>query len=55
MPTYQTEAHNRRIRGQNISIVNYTPNLQDGERNAVRNAIEDVLYEIFCKYVSSKT
>lgn len=55
MPTYYTEAHNRRIRGQNISVVNYTPDFQDGERNAVKSAIEDVLYEIFCKYVSSKT
>lgn len=55
MTTYRTEAHERCIRGQIISVVNLTPEFRRDERNAAKTSIEQQLYEIFCKYVSSKT
>ena len=55
MTTYQTEAHEKRICGQIISVVNLTPSFRENERKAVKKSIEQQLYEIFCKYVSSKT
>ena len=55
MTAYQTEAHERCIQGQIISVVNLTPEFRRDEKNAVKKAIEQQLYEIFCKYVSGKT
>lgn len=54
MTTYITEAHEKRIRGQIISVVNLTPSFREDQKSAVKRAIEHQLYEIFCKYVSSK-
>ena len=50
MTTYIIEAHEKRIRGQIISVVNLTPSFREDQKSAVKRAI----YEIFCKYVSSK-
>ncbi len=55
MTTYITEAHEKHIRGQVISVVNLTPSFREEQKSAVKKAIEQQLYEIFCKYVSSKT
>ena len=54
MTAYRTEAHERCIRGQVISVVNLTPDFRWDEKNAARKFIEQQLYEIFCKYVSGK-
>ena len=54
MTTYITEAHEMRIRGQIISVVNMTPSFREDQKIAVKKVIEQQLYEIFCKYVSSK-
>lgn len=54
MNTYITEAHEKRIHGQIISVVNLTPSFREDQKIAVKRAIEQQLYEIFCKYVSSK-
>ena len=54
MTTYITEAHERHIRGQIISVVNLTPSFREDQKNAVKKEIEQQLFEIFCKYVSSK-
>ena len=54
MTTYITEAHEKRIRGQIISVVNMTPSFGEVQKIAVKKVIEQQLYEIFCKYVSSK-
>ena len=55
MITYITEAHEKRLCGQVISVVNLTPDFREDQKNAVKKAIEQQLYDIFCKYVSSKT
>lgn len=55
MIPYITEAHETRIRGQAISVVNLTPNFREDQKNTVKNSIEQRLYEIFCQYVSSET
>ena len=55
MTTYITEAHEKRIRGQVISVVNLTPSFREDQKSATKKAIEQQLYEIFCKYMSSKT
>ncbi len=54
MTTYTTEAHEKRIHGQIISVVNLTPSFREDQKIAVKKAIEQQLYEIFCKYVSSE-
>ena len=54
MTTYITEAHEKCIRGQIISVVNMTPSFREDQKIAVKKVIEQQLYEIFCKYVSSK-
>lgn len=54
MTTYITEVHEKRIRGQIISVVNMTPSFREDQKIAVKKVIEQQLYEIFCKYVSSK-
>ena len=54
MTTYITEAHEERMRGQIISVVNMTPSFREDQKIAVKKVIEQQLYEIFCKYVSSK-
>ena len=38
------------IRGRKISVVNCTPEYRAEERVLVKKAIEQQLYEIFCKY-----
>ncbi len=55
MFAYITETHERCIRGQNISVVNLTPEFRWDEKNAAKKQIEMRLYEIFCKYVKDKT
>ncbi len=55
MTTYITEAHEKRIHGQIISVVNLTPDFREDQKSAVKRTIEQQLYEIFCKYESSKT
>ena len=55
MTTYITEAHEKRIHGQVISVVNLTPSFREEQKSAVKKAIEQQLYEIFCKYVSVGT
>lgn len=53
--TYNTEAHERWSKGLTLTVANLTPVYRREERNAVKKRIEQQLYEIFCKYVSSKT
>ena len=53
MTTYITEAHEKRVRGQVISVVNLTPNFREDQKSAANKAIEQQLYEIFCKYVKA--
>ena len=54
MATYITEAHEKRICGRVIFVVNLTPSFREDQKNAVKKEIEQQLFEIFCKYVSSK-
>ena len=54
---YCTEAHERCYHSRTILVENATPH-HDGvyrreEREAVKKAIEEQLYDVFCKYVSS--
>lgn len=53
--TYHTEAHEWQYRDHIILIENKSPNYRGEEREAVKKAIEEQLYEIFCKYVSCET
>ena len=53
MITYITEAHEKRIRGQVISVVNLTPDFREDQKSAVKKAIGQQLYEIFCKYMKA--
>ena len=46
---YHTEAHERRYQNRTILIENY----RWEERETVKKAIEERLYDIFCKYASS--
>ena len=50
----QTEAHERRIQGKTLLVVNRTPDYRGDERNAVKKAIEQQLYEVFCKYAPNE-
>ena len=52
MTTYITETHEKRINGQVISVVNLTPSFREEQKSTVNKAIEQRLYEIFCKYIS---
>lgn len=52
---YFTEAHERRYHDRTILIENATPNYRWDERENVKKAIEERLYDIFCKYASSKS
>lgn len=49
---YCTEAHERCYHSRTILIENATPVYRREEREAVKKAIEERLYDIFCKYVS---
>lgn len=49
---YYTEAHERRYHSRTILVENATPVYRREEREAVKKAIEERLYDIFCKYVS---
>ncbi len=49
---YSTETHERRYRGGTILVENAAPVYRWEEREAVKKAIEERLYEIFSKYVS---
>ena len=40
MTTYITEAHEKRIRGQIISVVNLTPSFREDQKSAVKRAID---------------
>ena len=55
MTTYITEAHEKRIRGQVISVVNLTPSFREDQKSAAKKLIEQQLYEIFCKYGSVRS
>jgi len=50
---YSTEAHERCYHNRTILVENATPVYRWEERKAVKKAIEERLYDIFCKYVSS--
>ena len=50
---YHTEAHERRYQNRTILIENATPVYRWEERDTVKKAIEERLYDIFCKYASS--
>lgn len=52
--SYHTEAHERRIQGKSLLVVNRTPDYRGDERSAVKETIEQQLYEVFCKYVSNE-
>lgn len=52
---YVTEAHERRYLDRTILIENITPAYRWEEREKVKKAIEERLYDVFCKYVSSET
>ena len=53
--TYKTEAHKKRVGDVILTITNHTPVYHRDEKATVKKKIEQQLYEIFCKYVSSKT
>ena len=55
MSTYITETHEKNIDGRVISVVNMTPNFRDDQKCDINKTIRQQLFEIFCKYVSSKT
>lgn len=55
MVTYQPETHESCARGKVLTVSNLTPQLRPEERSAARRDIEQQLYEVFCKYVSSAT
>ena len=49
---YSTETHELGYRNRTILIENITPVYRWEEREAVKKAIEEQLYDIFSKYVS---
>ncbi len=51
---YHTEAHEQSLQGKSLLVVNLTPDYSGEERNGVKKAIEQRLYVVFCKYVSTK-
>ena len=55
MNTYITDAHDRRIQGLILKVINHTPQLRHDEEKAVKKAIEQQLYGVFCKYSSGKS
>lgn len=55
MVTYITEINKRNIFGRVLTVVNLTPNFSDSEKNSVKKVVEEKLYEVFRKYVSSQT
>ena len=50
---YRTEAHERHYHDRTIIIENVVPVYRWEEREAVKKAIEERLYDVFCKYASS--
>ena len=49
---YSTETHEMGYRNRTILIENITPVYRWEEREAVKKAFEEQLYDIFSKYVS---
>ena len=49
---YCTEAHERCYHNRTILVENATPVYRRDEREAVKKAIEERLYDVFCKYAS---
>ena len=49
--TYHTEVYERRYRNRTILIENATPVYRREEQGTVKKAIEERLYDVFCKYV----
>lgn len=50
---YHAETHERRYQDRCILVENAVPVYRWEEREAVKKAIEERLYDIFCKYASS--
>lgn len=48
-----TETCERRYRDGTITVENVTPVYRWEEREAVRESVEETLYEVFCKYAPS--
>ncbi len=54
MATYKTESKELILGDNRLTLINLIPDMHWGERNAVKKTIEQQLYDVFCKYVSSK-
>lgn len=50
---YCTEVHERCYHGRTILVENAAPIYCREERETVKKAIEERLYDVFCKYVSN--
>lgn len=47
---YQTESYERHYHNRTITVENVTPTYRWEEQEAVKQAIEERLYDVFCKY-----
>lgn len=50
---YSTEAHERQYLDRTILIENRIPKYRPEDRETVKRAIEERLFDIFCQYASS--
>ena len=54
MTTYSAQISERKIDGKTISVVCLTPRLSADEKREAKLSIERQLYDVFCKYLSTK-
>ena len=47
------EAHERQYRNRTIIVENVSPVYRREEREEIKRSIEEQLYDVFCKYMSS--
>ena len=50
---YHTEAHERQYRNRTIIVENVSPVYRREEQEEIKRSIEEQLYDVFCKYMSS--
>ena len=54
MAGYKTESKEFLFGNNSLTLINLVPEMHWEERNAAKKAIEQQLYDVFCKYVSGK-
>lgn len=53
--TYSVETHERLSEGQLMVVENRTPARTREEAEKIKKAVEDQLFDIFCKYLSERS